>query len=246
MNKHSVLIVDDDPKILRLLRIELTAQGFDVIVAERGERALALAAERRPNIVVLDILLPDIDGLVVLQRLRENLGLPVVLLTAKGDEADKVAGLERGADDYLSKPFNPEELAARVRAVLRRVESPEAPLGDDVLRLGDLAIDLKRRTVFVRGRLVVLSRTEWHLLQQLATNAGRVLLHEDLLTRTWGLEYRHDVQYLRVWISRLRQKLEENPAEPRYIQTVQGVGYMLTDGGSRHGRRTLRSLPRAS
>ncbi len=227
MNKPTVLIVDDDPNILRLLRIELSAQGFQALPAERGEQALAIAEQRRPDLVVLDILLPGLDGLAVLQRLRERSGVPVILLTAKGTDADKIMGLELGADDYLPKPFNPEELTARVRAVLRRVQSAEQPASEGLIRTGDVTIDLARRAVFVRGQPVVLSRTEWQLLQQLVTNAGRVMLHEDLLSRTWGPEYRNDVQYLRVWISRLRQKLEENPAEPKYIQTVQGVGYVL-------------------
>lgn len=234
MNKPLVLVVDDDHKILRLLRIELTAQGFQVIMAERGEDALQLIERQRPDLVVLDIIMPGMDGLEVLRRLRENSGVPVILLTAKGTDADKILGLELGADDYLAKPFNPEELTARVRAVLRRSQAREAPAAGNRLVCGDIVVDLARRTVFVRGKPVVLSRTEWQLLQQLCANAGRVMLHEDLLTRTWGAEYRDDVQYLRVWISRLRQKLEENPASPRYIRTVQGIGYILDAEPSRN------------
>jgi DNA-binding response OmpR family regulator len=227
MNKPSVLIVDDDRKILRLLRIELTAQGFSVTMAERGDEAIAVAERQRPDLVVLDIILPGMDGLQVLQKLREHSGVPVILLTAKGTDSDKIMGLELGADDYLPKPFNPEELTARVRAVLRRAQARQAPAAESRQQYGDIVIDLARRTVFVSGRPIVLSRTEWQLLQQLCTNAGRVMLHEDLLTQTWGSEYRNDIQYLRVWISRLRQKLEANPAEPRYLRTVQGVGYIL-------------------
>lgn len=241
MNKPTILIVDDDPKILRLLRIELSAQGFQAVPAQRGEQALQLASERRPDLVVLDILMPGLDGLAVLQRLREWSGVPVILLTAKGTDTDKIMGLELGADDYLPKPFNPEELTARVRAVLRRVQSTEQPAAGPLIRSGAITIDLARRAVFVRGEPVVLSRTEWQLLQQLVINAGRVMLHEDLLTRTWGAEYRNDVQYLRVWISRLRQKLEENPAEPRYIQTVQGVGYVLGGASTKRRGRPARS-----
>ena len=227
MNKPLILVVDDDHKILRLLRIELTAQGFQVIMAERGEDALQLVERQRPDLVVLDIIMPGMDGLEVLKRVRESSGVPVILLTAKGTDADKILGLELGADDYVPKPFNPEELTARVRAVLRRSQARETPTNGNRLICGDIVIDLARRTVYVRGKPVVLSRTEWQLLQQLCANAGRVMLHEDLLTRTWGPEYRDDVQYLRVWISRLRQKLEENPAAPRYIRTVQGIGYIL-------------------
>lgn len=210
-NKPLILVVDDDPKILRLLRVELTAQGFQVLVAERGRDALELAERQRPDLVILDIIMPGMDGLEVLRRLRESSGVPVILLTAKGTDADKIIGLELGADDYLAKPFNPEELTARVRAVLRRTQAREAPTNGSRLVCGDIVVDLARRTVYVRNRPVVLSRTEWQLLQQLCANAGRVMLHEDLLSRTWGPEYRDDVQYLRVWISRLRQKLEDNP-----------------------------------
>ncbi|HLZ72996.1 MAG TPA: response regulator transcription factor [Dehalococcoidia bacterium] len=227
MNKPLVLVVDDDHKILRLVRIELTAQGFGVSMAERGEEALQAIPRIRPELVVLDIIMPGMDGLQVLKKIRESSGVPVILLTAKGTDSDKIMGLELGADDYLPKPFNPEELTARVRAVLRRSQVREAPTTGNRLQCGDIVIDLARRTVFVEEKPVVLSRTEWQLLQQLCSNAGRVMLHEDLLTRTWGPEYRDDLQYLRVWVSRLRQKLEKNPAEPRYIRTVQGIGYIL-------------------
>jgi len=227
MNKPLVLVADDDHKILRLVRIELTAQGFGVSVAERGEEALQAVERLRPDLVILDIIMPGMDGLAVLKKLRESSGVPVILLTAKGTDSDKIMGLELGADDYLPKPFNPEELTARVRAVLRRSQVREAPAAGNRLECGNIVIDLARRTVFVEGNPVVLSRTEWQLLQQLCANAGRVMLHEDLLTRTWGPEYRDDLQYLRVWVSRLRQKLETNPAEPRYIRTVQGIGYIL-------------------
>jgi two-component system KDP operon response regulator KdpE len=227
MNKPLVLVVDDDHKILRLLCIELTAQGFAVSMAERGEEALQLIQRQRPDLVVLDIILPGMDGLSVLKALRETSGVPVILLTAKGTDSDKIMGLELGADDYLPKPFNPEELTARARAVLRRSQGREIPAAGTRLEWGSIEIDLARLTVFVEGNPIVLSRTEWQLLQQLCAHAGRVMLHEDLLTRTWGPEYRNDLQYLRVWISRLRQKLEANPAEPRYIRTVQGIGYVL-------------------
>ncbi len=227
MNKPVVLVVDDDHKILRLLRIELTAQGFQVLMAERGKDALETVERQRPDLVVMDIIMPGMDGLETLKRIRETSGVPVILLTAMGTDTDKIKGLELGADDYLAKPFNPEELSARVRAVLRRAQAKDSLLDGNRLVCGSIVIDLARRTVFVNNRPVVLSRTEWQLLQQLCAHAGRVMLHEDLLVRTWGQEYRDDVQYLRVWISRLRQKLEENPAEPRFIRTVQGIGYIL-------------------
>ena len=239
-NNPLILVVDDDPKILRLLRVELTAQGFQVLGAERGRDALDLVQRQRPDLVILDIIMPGMDGLEVLRQLRESSGVPVILLTAKGTDTDKIIGLELGADDYLAKPFNPEELTARVRAVLRRTQAREIPVSGDRLVCGDIVIDLARRTVFVRNRPVVLSRTEWQLLQQLCANVGRVMLHEDLLSRTWGPEYRDDVQYLRVWISRLRQKLEDNPSKPRYIRTVQGVGYILDASPTPRGMRNER------
>lgn len=229
MNKPSVLIVDDDHKILRLLRTTL-APEFQVFQAERGPDALELLDRQRPDIVVLDIIMPGMDGLEVLRHIRERSGVPVILLTAKGTDSDKIQGLELGADDYMAKPFNPDELSARARAVLRRSQARDAPADSDRVVCGDIVIDLARRTVYVNGKPIVLSRTEWQLLQQLCMNAGRVMLHEDLLTRTWGAEYRDDVQYLRVWISRLRQKLETNPSEPKYIRTVQGIGYILEAG----------------
>lgn len=230
MNKPLILVVDDDHKILRLLRTTLTPE-FQVAQAERGTDALEILERQRPDLVVLDIIMPGMDGLEVLRRIRESSGVPVILLTAKGTDSDKIQGLELGADDYLAKPFNPEELSARVRAVLRRAQARDStPTDGNRVVCGDIVIDLARRTVYVQGKTVVLSRTEWQLLQQLCVNAGRVMLHEDLLTRTWGAEYRDDVQYLRVWISRLRQKLEENPSEPKYIRTVQGIGYILEPG----------------
>lgn len=232
MNKPLVLVVDDDPKILRLLRVSLTAQGFHVITADRGEDVAEIMERQRPELVILDIILPGIDGLEVLRRLRESSGAPVILVTAKDAHTDKILGLELGADDYVAKPFNPDELTARVRAVMRRSQVREAPGGGSQLVCGDVVVDLARRTVFVKGRPIVLSRTEWQLLQHLCGNAGRVMLHEDLLSRTWGPEFRDDVQYLRVWISRLRQKLEENPSSPRYIRTVQGIGYIFDDSAA--------------
>lgn len=231
MNKPVVLVVDDDHKILRLLRTTF-APEYQVVQAERGPDALEILERQRPDLMVLDLIMPGMDGFEVLKRVRESSGIPVILLTAKGTDTDKIQGLELGADDYLAKPFNPEELSARARALLRRAQARETPTEGDRLDCGDIVIDLTRRTVSVKGKTVVLSRTEWQLLQQLCSNAGRVMLHEDLLIRTWGPEYRNDVQYLRVWISRLRQKLEENPGEPRYIRTVQGIGYILEAGPS--------------
>jgi DNA-binding response OmpR family regulator len=230
----TVLIVDDEPGILRLIKVELEAQGFDVMAAPGGERALELAGERWPDIAVLDILMPAMSGLELMKRLRAQRMLPVILLTAKDTEADKIRGLESGADDYLSKPFSPDELSARVRAVLRR-SAPAAPR-ENVFRNGDVEIDLTRRLVRRRGEIVQFSRTEWMLLQHLAMNPGKILLNAELLHKVWGAEYCDDLQYLRVWVSRIRRKIEDDPSNPQLIKTFQGVGYMLVAPGQEAAR----------
>ena len=223
-----VLAVDDEAGILRLIKLELSTQGFRVVTAENGEQALRMAEEHRPDIVLLDIVMPDITGLEVMRKLRERTNIPVILLTAKGSDADKVRGLEMGADDYLAKPFSPEELSARVRAVLRRALG-SAGL-ENVVHAGDVEVDLNRRLVKRKGELVTLTRTEWMLLQHLAANAGKIMLNAELLSKVWGPEYRDDLQYLRVWVSRLRRKLEEEPSQPKLIKTFQGIGYMFDLG----------------
>ncbi len=220
-----VLVADDEPRITKLVSIALTDEGFRVISAATGEEALARAEEIRPDIVLLDIVLPDLDGIEVMRRLRERRPVPVILLTAKGSATDKAKGLDLGADDYIAKPFHPDELAARVRAVIRRATGFQPGAG--VIRFDDVEIDLERRTVTRAGELVALSRTEWLLLQHLAANAGKVVLHTELLTKVWGPEYRDDLQYLRVWVSRVRRKLGAKPGEAGRIRTFQGIGYLL-------------------
>jgi two-component system, OmpR family, KDP operon response regulator KdpE len=225
-----VLVADDEPRITKLVSIALSEEGFRVVTASGGEDGLAKAEEVRPDIVLLDIVMPDIDGIEVMRRLRERRPVPVILLTAKGSAADKAKGLDLGADDYIAKPFHPDELAARVRAVIRRSAGMQPGAG--VLRFDDVEIDLERRMVTRGGDLVQLSRTEWLLLQHLATNAGKVVLHTELLTKVWGPEYRDDLQYLRVWISRVRRKLGARPGEPGRIKTFQGIGYLLDVEGT--------------
>ncbi len=220
-----VLAIDDEPGVLRLLRTQLSAEGFRVVTASDGEQALTLAEEQRPDIVLLDLMMPGLSGVEVMRALRARSEVPIVMLTAKGDDQDKVRGLELGADDYLAKPFSPDELSARIRAVLRR--SVRGPEGEHIVRTRDQEIDLQRRLVRRNGRVVQLTRTEWQLLQVLATSPGKVLLNSELLTKVWGPEYRDDLQYLRVWVSRLRRKLEEDPAHPTLIKTFQGIGYMF-------------------
>ncbi len=225
-----VLVADDEPRITKLVSIALQAEGFRVVTAEGGEEALRRAEEVRPDVVLLDIVMPDLDGIEVMQQLRELRPLPVILLTAKGSARDKAKGLDLGADDYVAKPFHPDELVARVRAVLRRASG--ATPGQGIVAFDDVEIDLERRMVTRAGQLVQLSRTEWLLLQHLAMNAGRVVLHTELLTKVWGPEYRDDLQYLRVWVSRVRRKLGAEPGETGRIKTFQGIGYLLDVDGT--------------
>jgi two-component system, OmpR family, KDP operon response regulator KdpE len=225
-NEPLILAVDDEPGVLRLIKLELSSQGVRVVTAGDGEEALRIAEQQRPDVVILDIMMPDMGGLEVMRRLRERTSVPIILLTAKDHDQDKVRGLDLGADDYLVKPFNPEELSARVRAVLRRGIRPSEG-GENVVKVGDVEIDLNRRLVKRNGEVVSLTRTEWMLLQQLAANAGKVMLNTELLSKVWGPEYRDDLQYLRVWVSRLRGKLEAEPSNPTIIKTLQGIGYLL-------------------
>lgn len=222
-----LLVVDDEVGVLRLMKLELSAQGFRVVTASDGEEALRIAEEQRPDAVVLDIMMPGISGLEVMRRLRERTNVPVILVTAKDKDSDKIRGLELGADDYVVKPFNPDELGARIRAVLRRMLAQDV---ERLIRAGNVEIDLARRLVHKNGEQVALTRTEWLLLQQLAANAGKVMLAPELLSKVWGPEYLDDLQYLRVWVSRLRAKIEDVPAEPRIIKTLPGIGYMLDAG----------------
>ncbi len=223
-----VLAVDDEPGILRLMRLELSAQGFRVITAAAGREALEAAEEKRPDVVLLDIVLPDMTGIEVMRRLREETDAAIILVTAKDSDADKVRGLEMGADDYIVKPFSPDEMGARIRAVLRRTQGDRG--ADRLIRIGGLEIDLNRRVVSREGKVIPLTRTEWLLLQYLAANAGKVMVNSELLSKVWGPEYHDDVQYLRVWISRLRRKLEPEPHGHTIIKTMQGIGYMLDAG----------------
>jgi two-component system KDP operon response regulator KdpE len=220
-----VLVADDEVRITKLVSLALREQGFRVVAATGGREALQKAEEYRPDVIVLDILMPDLDGIEVMRELQGRRPVPVILLTAKVSTADKAQGLDLGADDYVAKPFHPDELAARIRAVMRRA-SGAAP-GAGVLAFDDIEIDLERRIVRRDGELVQLSRTEWLLLQHLAANAGKVVLHTELLTKVWGPEYRDDLQYLRVWISRVRRKLGAAAGEPGRIKTLQGIGYLL-------------------
>jgi DNA-binding response OmpR family regulator len=223
-----VLAVDDDAHILQIIKWELTSQGCQVITSRNGEEALELAREQRPDLIVLDVMMPSLDGFEVLRRLRERTSVPVILLTAKTRDQDKIGGLDTGADDYVTKPFSPDELSARVKAILRRGPREEDSPAS-IVRNGDVEIDLGRRRVKKGGEDIILTRTEWTLLEHLASNAGKVMPVNDLLAKMWSIDYVADAQYLRVWISRLRSKLgDEKPH--RLIRTYTGVGYMLKPG----------------
>ena len=219
-----VLSVDDEAGILRLVKLELTAQGFRVITAPNSAEALALIEEQRPDIILLDILMPGVSGLELLRSIRERWQTPVIMLTARDREVDKVRGLSTGADDYIVKPFGADELGARIRAVLRRASGIDVA---EVVTAGGLEVDLSRRLVKRSGEEIVLTRTEWLLLQHLAANPGKVILNRELLSKVWGPEYRDDLQYLRVWVSRIRQKIEAEPGNPQIIITRPGIGYMF-------------------
>ncbi len=223
-----ILVVDDEPRLVRLVSEVLKATGFVVLTASSGEQALEVAALEQPDLILLDILMPPgMDGYEVCRHLREFSSVPVIMLTAKAREADLLRGFEVGADDYLTKPFGAKELVARVRAVLKRSRRPEE-IGASTVTCGDVEVDFARHAVTVCGQKVSLTRTEYAVLRQLALNANKVILHQDLLTAVWGPEYRDDLEYLRAYIRHLRRKIEEDPAHPRYIVTLPGVGYMLT------------------
>jgi two-component system KDP operon response regulator KdpE len=235
-----VLAIDDEPALLRLIKLELSTQGFRILTAEGGQAGVRMEEEHRPDVVLLDVTMPDTDGFEVMRLLRDRTDVPIILLTARGRDSDKVRGLELGADDYLAKPFSPAELSARVRAVLRR--SVGGQTAHHQVTAGDVVVDLQKRTATRGGTLVDLTRTEWMLLQHLAANPGRVMLSAELLTRIWGPEYRGDLQYLRVWVSRLRKKLEQDPAAPTIIKTFQGIGYMFVADGSKVEQQTAQAL----
>jgi two-component system KDP operon response regulator KdpE len=218
-----VLVVDEEPQILRALRTSFRAAGYDVETAETAEQALALLAANPPDAVVLDLVLPDGKGTDVCRELRKWSSAPVLVLSVVGDEAEKVAALDAGADDYVTKPFGIEELLARLRAALRRIDAPLEP----VVVLGDLRIDLEKRAVSVRGEPVQLTPHEFSLLRVLARNPGKLLTHTTLLREVWGRGYGEESHYLHVYVSQLRRKLEPDPARPRFILTEPGAGYRL-------------------
>ncbi len=224
-----ILVVDDEERMARFIRLNLEHDGFQVIECYKGMQAVSLLREKMPDVVVLDVMLPDIDGFEVLQLIREVSSVPVIMLTAKGEEEDRVKGLELGADDYVTKPFSPRELVSRVRAVLRRVDQSSSS-GEGVIEVDErLKIDFGRREIRLDGELVKLRPTEYRLLYHLVKNAGWVLTYDQILAKVWGYEYRDEPHYVRLYVNYLRQKLEKDPANPIYILTERGVGYRFVD-----------------
>jgi two-component system KDP operon response regulator KdpE len=220
---NTVLLVEDDPSLRRAVRTSLRVRDFDVLETASGQDALVLVVDRRPDIVLLDLGLPGIDGLEVLRRLRVFSDLPVIVLTARDRQSDKVGALDAGADDYITKPFDPDELIARIRAALRR--APNAQAVNAIVTVGDLTIDLARRQVRRGEELVHLTKIELALLEQLVTNPGKLLTREYLLAKVWGSGYRTETNYLRVFVGQLRRKLGDAAAQPRLILTEPGIGY---------------------
>jgi two-component system KDP operon response regulator KdpE len=223
---QTVLIIDDEPQIRRLLRVTLEAHGYRVFDAPTGQDGVVQAAQHRPDVILLDLGLPDLDGIEVLRRLREWSRVPVIILSVRDREDDKVAALDGGADDYVTKPFNSAELLARVRAALRHAQ----PQGiDAIFRAGNLEVDLSSRTVRKSGEVVKLTPTEYSLLRLLVTHSGKVLTHRQLLTEIWGVKAVEQTHYLRVHIAHLREKIENDPSKPELVITEPAVGYRLVE-----------------
>jgi len=221
-----ILVVDDEPRYLRLMEANLTSEGFDVIKAANGQEAVDRVASHQPDLVLLDIMMPVLDGFAACERIREFSMVPIIMVTARGEENARVRGLDLGADDYIVKPFSATELLARVRAVLRRVKT-SGGTQQSVFHHGNLKIDFARAEVFRNDKIVYLSATEYRLLLQFAHNQGQVMTSEELLANVWGSEYREDKEILWVSISRLRQKLEDDPKNPFHIVTRSGMGYTM-------------------
>ncbi len=221
----TILIVDDEARIRDFVRMNLEIEHYRVIEAGNGAEALAQLREHLPDLVVLDVMMPNMDGFETLREIRNVSTIPVIMLTIRQNEQDKIRGLDLGADDYMAKPFSPRELLSRIRALLRRSLMAPPSRKTEIVVDPDLKIDFARREVTVRGKKVVLRPTEYRLLYHLVSNAGRLLTHETLLSKVWGREYRDEAHYLRLYITYLRQKLEKDPAHPQYILTERGVGY---------------------
>jgi two-component system KDP operon response regulator KdpE len=228
VNKHRkgkrILVVDDEPRMIGFIRMNLELEDHHVIEAHSGLEALDAVRTQLPDLVLLDVMMPDLDGFETLRMLREFSDIPVIMLTAKGEENDKVYGLELGADDYITKPFGPRELSSRIKAIFRRIEKPTTE--EAILTVDDrLSVDFNQREVIVNGEHIKLRPTEYRLLYHLIKNAGWTVPHDQLLQKVWGYEYRDEAHYVRLYVNYLREKIEEDPSNPRYIITERGVGY---------------------
>lgn len=232
MRRQMVLVVDDDAPILRLVRGKLETDGYRVLTATNGQEAIEIVEREPLDLIVLDVMMPVMDGLTAMREIRRHSEVPIIMLTARSGGREKVQGLDAGADDYITKPFDPDELSARVAAVLRRVSVPTEE-ASEILDYGNLMIDLNRRLVTLDGKEVRLSRTEWEVLALLAENAGRVMPHGEVLSRIWGPEFRDETYYLRTWVSRIRKKLHDTTEDETLISTFPGVGYRLEAPKSR-------------
>ncbi len=222
-----ILVVDDEPRYVRLMEANLISEGYDVLKAYDGQSAVEMVADKQPDLVLLDVMMPGLDGFGACERIREFSSVPIIMVTAKGEEQDRVRGLDVGADDYIVKPFSATEMLARVRAVLRRAQVSGSTFEQSIFSHGNLRIDLARAEVYRDDSMVFLSATEYRLLLQFVHNQGNILTSEDLLVNVWGPEYREDKEILWVSISRLRQKLEDDPRNPQHIVTRSGMGYTM-------------------
>ncbi len=229
LERRRILVVDDEERMVRFIRMNLEHDGFQVSEAFNGKEAIQKIRDVTPDLILLDVMMPDIDGFEVLETVREVSQVPVIMLTAKGEEDDRVRGLELGADDYVTKPFSPRELVSRVKAVLRRTEGATGSMHGLIEVDERLKIDFDRREIWLEGKLVKLRPTEYRMLYHLVQNAGWVVTHDQLLTKVWGYEYRDEPHYVRLYINYLRQKLEASPSDPKYILTERGVGYRFVD-----------------
>ncbi len=227
----TILIVDDEPRIRDFVSMNLELERYRVIEANNGLEALEQLRENLPDLIVIDVMMPEMDGFETLRHIREVSNIPVIMLTVRQNDQDKIHGLDLGADDYIAKPFNPGELLSRIRALLRRSFMSAPARKTEIVVDPDLRIDFSRHEVIVRGKKVVLRPTEYRLLYHLVSNAGRLLTHETLLSKVWGREYRDEVHYLRLYITYLRQKIESDPAHPKYILTERGIGYRFKELG---------------
>jgi len=227
MKRFTILIVDDDEQILDFLRPKLRSSGYNVLTAGNGSEALEQVKNQEPDLLVLDLIMPQMDGFETLKELRNFSAIPVIVLSGKGADIDKIMGLELGADDYLSKPFNPDELIGRIEAVRRRLEPTETRKRLQPISFGELTVEFDRHLIIVGGEEKKLTNIEWLLLSELALNAGRLVTYQHLLITIWGAEYRDDVQLVRAWISRLRRKIDKDPDNSSLIRTLPKVGYIM-------------------